>query len=139
MSNIGIPMWVFSVLPRFLPHLMIFIIWINSSSFIGTIYIEKLSNLAQIWAEMKKPTLEFLRWTLEFQRGNSNVQRRNSKVGFFISAQIFSKFDDFYNLNEFVIIYWYNIHWKIIKFGKNLERNEKTHVGIPRLDIEIPT
>ena len=57
-----------------------------------------------------KPTLEFLRWTLEFQRGNSNVQRRNSKVGFFISAQIFSKFDDFYNLNEFVIIYWYNIH-----------------------------
>ena len=27
----------------------------------------------------------------------------------------------------------------IIKLGKNLGRNEKTHVGIPRLDIGIPT
>ena len=28
---------------------------------------------------------------------------------------------------------------KIIKLGKNLGRNEKTHVGIPTLDIGIPT
>ena len=28
---------------------------------------------------------------------------------------------------------------KIIKFGKNLGRNEKSHVGIPTLDIGIPT
>ena len=28
---------------------------------------------------------------------------------------------------------------KIIKLGKNLGRNEKTHVGIPMLDIGIPT
>ena len=34
----------------------------NSSSFIGRIYIEKLSNLAKIWVEMKKPTLEYLHW-----------------------------------------------------------------------------
>ena len=67
----------------------------NLSSFIGTIYIEKLSNLAKIWAEMKQPTLEYLCWTLEFLRWNSNVQRRNSNVGFLISAQIFAKFDDF--------------------------------------------
>ena len=82
MSNVGIPTWVFSFLLRFLPNLMIFIIWMNLSSFIGTIYIEKSSNLAKIWAEMKKPTLEFQRWTLEFQRRNSNVQHRNSNVGF---------------------------------------------------------
>ena len=59
MSNIGIPTWVFSFLPRFLPNLMIFIISINLSSFIGTIYIEKSSNLSKIWAEMRKTTLEF--------------------------------------------------------------------------------
>ena len=28
---------------------------------------------------------------------------------------------------------------KIIKLGKNKGRNEKTHVGIPTLDIGIPT
>ena len=28
---------------------------------------------------------------------------------------------------------------KIIKSGKNLGRNEKTHIGIPTLDIGIPT
>ena len=28
---------------------------------------------------------------------------------------------------------------KIIKLGKNLGRNEKTHIGIPTLDIGIPT
>ena len=55
-------------------------------------------------------------WVFQLQPWNSEareptiVQRRNSNVGFFISAQIFAKFDDFYNLNEFVIIYWYNIH-----------------------------
>ena len=81
MSNVGIPTWVFSFLPRFLPNLMIFKIAINSSSFIGTIYIEKSSILSKIWAEMRKPTLEFLRWTLEFQRRNSNVQHRNYNVG----------------------------------------------------------
>ena len=54
----------------------------NLSLFIGTIYIEKSSNLAKILAEMKKPTLEFLRWTLEFLRWNSNVQHRNSNMGF---------------------------------------------------------
>ena len=48
MSNIGIPMWVFSFLPKFLPNLMIFIISINLSSVIGTIYIEKSSNLSKI-------------------------------------------------------------------------------------------
>ena len=82
MSNVGIPTWVFSFLPRFLPNLMIFIITINLSSFIGTICIEKSSNLSKIWAEMRKPTLEFLRWTLEFRHRNSNVQHRNSNVGF---------------------------------------------------------
>ena len=81
MSNVGIPMWVFSFLPIFLPNLMIFIITINLSSFIGTICIEKSSNLSKIWAEMRKPTLEFLRWTLEFRRRNSNVQHRYSNVG----------------------------------------------------------
>ena len=83
--------------------------------------------------------LEYLCWTLEFLCRNSNVQRRNSNVGFFISAQIFAKFDDFsmyivpINDDEFIQII------KIIKFGKNLGRNEKTHVGIPTLDIGIPT
>ena len=81
MSNVGIPTWVFSFLPRFLPNLMIFIITINLSSFIGTICIEKSSNLSKIWAEMRKPTLEYLRWTLEFRRRNSNVQHRYSNVG----------------------------------------------------------
>ena len=83
--------------------------------------------------------LEFLCWTLEFLPRNSNVQRRNSNVGFLISAHIFDKFDDFsmyivpMNDNKiFEII-------KIIKLGKNLGRNEKTHVGIPTLDIGIPT
>ena len=28
----------------------------------GTIYIENSSNLVKIWAEMKKPMLEFLHW-----------------------------------------------------------------------------
>ena len=83
--------------------------------------------------------LEFLRWTLEFQRRNSNVQRRNSNVGFFISAKIFAKFGNFsmyivpINDDKFIQII------KIIKFGENLGRNEKTHVGIPTLDIGIPT
>ena len=81
MSNVGIPTWVFSFLPRFLPNLMISIITINLSSFIGTIYIEKSSNLSKIWAEIRKPSLEFPRWTLEFQRRNSNVQHRNYNVG----------------------------------------------------------
>ena len=83
--------------------------------------------------------LEFLRWTLEFLRRNSNVQRRNSNVGFLISAQIFDKFDDFsmyivpMNDDKLIEII------KIIKLGKNLGRNEKTHVGIPMLDIGILT
>ena len=81
MSNVGIPTLDFSFMPRFLSNLMIFIIWMNLSSFTGTIYIEKSSNLAKIWAEMRKPTLEFLRWTLEFRRRNSNVQHRYSNVG----------------------------------------------------------
>ena len=86
-----------------------------------------------------KPTLEFLCWTLEFLRWNSNVQRRNSNVGFLISAQIFDKFDDFsmyivpMNDDKLIEII------KIIKLGKNLGRNEKTHVGIPTLDIGILT
>ena len=78
-----------------------------------------------------KPTLEYLCWTLEFLRRNSNVQRRNSNVGFLISAQIFDKFDDFsmhivpMNDDKLIVII------KIIKLGKNLGRNEKTHIGIP--------
>ena len=88
---------------------------------------------------MKKPTLEFLRWTLEFLRWNSNVQRKNSNLGFLISAQISDKFDDFsmyiipMNDDKLIVI------TKIIKLGKNLGRNEKTHVGIPTLDIGILT
>ena len=76
---------------------------------------------------------------LEFLCRNSNVQCKNSNVGFFISAQIFAKFDDFsmyivpMNDDKFIKII------KFIKLGKNLGRNEKTHVGIPTLDIEIPT
>ena len=60
-------------------------------------------------------------------------------MGFFISAQIFAKFDYFSmysvpeNDDKFIQII------KIIKLGKNLGRNEKTHVGIPTLDIGIPT
>ena len=60
-------------------------------------------------------------------------------MGFFISSQIFAKFDDFsmyivpMNDDKFIEII------KIIKLGKNLGRNEKTHVGIPMLDIGIPT
>ena len=76
---------------------------------------------------------------MEFQRRNSNVQRRNSNMGFLISAQIFDKFDDFsmyvvpMNDDKLIEII------KIIKLGKNLGRNEKTHIGIPTLDIGIPT
>ena len=83
--------------------------------------------------------LEFLRWKLEFLHRNSNVQRRYSNVGFLISAQIFAKFEDFsmyivpVNDDKFIQII------KIIKLGKNLGRNEKTHFGIPTLDIGIPT
>ena len=88
---------------------------------------------------MRKPMLEFLHWTLEFLRRNSNVQRRNSNVGFLISAQIFDKFDDFsmyiVPMNDDKLIQII----KIIKLGKNLGRNEKIHVGIPTLDIGIPT
>ena len=82
--------------------------------------------------------LEYLCWTLEFLRRNSNDQRRYSNVGVFISAQICAKFDDFsmyivpINDDELIQII------KIIKLGKNLGRNEKTHVGIPTLDIGIP-
>ena len=60
-------------------------------------------------------------------------------MGFLISAHIFDKFDDFsmyivpMNDDELIAIL------KIIKLGKNLGRNEKTHVGIPTLDIGIPT
>ena len=60
-------------------------------------------------------------------------------MGFFISAKIFAKFDDFsmyivtINDDKFIQIL------KIIKFGKNLGRNENSHVGIPTLDIGIPT
>ena len=76
---------------------------------------------------------------MEFLRQNSNVQRRNSYVGFLISAQIFDKFDEFsmyivpMNDDKLIEII------KIIKLGKNLGRNEKTHVGIPMLDIGILT
>ena len=84
-------------------------------------------------------TLEYLCWTLDFLCRNSNVQHRYSNVGFFISAQIFAKFDVFsiyivpINDDKFIQII------KIIKLGKNLGRNEKTPVGIPTLDIGIPT
>ena len=60
-------------------------------------------------------------------------------MGFFISAQIFAKFDDFSmyfvrkNDDKFIQII------KIVKLGKNLGRNEKTHIGIPMLDTGIPT
>ena len=83
--------------------------------------------------------LEYLCGTLEYLCRNSNVQRRYSDVGFFIAAQIFAKFDDFsmyivpVNDDKFIKIR------KIIKLGKNLGRNEKTQVGIPTLDIGIPT
>ena len=59
-------------------------------------------------------------------------------MGFLISAQIFDKFDDFsmhivpMNDDKFFEIL------KMIKLGKNLGRNERTHVGIPMLDIGIP-
>ena len=52
-------------------------------------------------------------------------------MGFLISAQIFDKFDDFsmyivpMNDDKLIVII------KIIKLGKNLGRNKKTHVGIP--------
>ena len=60
-------------------------------------------------------------------------------MGFLISAQIFAKFDDFamyivpLNDDKFIQII------KIVKLGKNLGRNEKTHIGIPTSDIGIPT
>ena len=60
-------------------------------------------------------------------------------MGFFISAQIFAKFDVFsiyivpINDDKFIQII------KIIKLGKNLGRNEKTPVGIPTSNIGIPT
>ena len=56
-------------------------------------------------------------------------------MGFLISAQIFDKFDDFsmyivpMNDDKLIEII------KIIKLGKNLGRNEKTQVGISKLDI----
>ena len=70
MSNIGIPTWVFSFLPRFLPNLVIFIIGMNLSSFIGTIYIEKSSNLCKnLGRNEKNPVL------------NTYVGHWNSYVG----------------------------------------------------------
>ena len=40
-----------------------FMIGLYISSFIGTIYIEKSLKLAKMWAEMRKPSLEYLCWT----------------------------------------------------------------------------
>ena len=60
-------------------------------------------------------------------------------MGFSFLPRFFAKFDDFsmYSVSEnddkFIQII------KIIKLGKNLGRNEKTHDGIPMLDIGIPT
>ena len=59
-------------------------------------------------------------------------------MGFFISAQILAKFDDFSMYIAPIDYDKYNPIIKIIKFGKNLGRNEKTHVGIPMLDKGIP-
>ena len=73
---------------------------------------------------------ENLGWTW-----NTYVGHWNSNVGFLI----FAKFDNFsmyivpINDDKFFQII------KIIKLGKNMGRNEKTHVGIPTLDIGIPT
>ena len=83
MSNIGIPTWVFSFLPRFLPNLMIFIISINLSSFIGTIYIEKLSNFVKNLGRNEKthigiPTLDIGIPKQEFQCPTQEFRRRNS-------------------------------------------------------------
>ena len=72
---------------------------------------------------------------MEFLRQNSNVQRGNSSF----LLRFFYKFDEFsmyivpMNDDKLIEII------KIIKLGKNLGRNEKTHVGIPMLDIGILT
>ena len=87
------------------------------------------------------PSLGIPRLDLEYQRWNTYVGHWNSYVGIqiLISAQIFDKFDDFsmhivpMNDDELIVIK------KIVKLGKILGRNEKTHVGIPTLDIGIPT
>ena len=76
---------------------------------------------------------------LEYPRWNAYVQHRYSNEGFLISSHIFANFNDFsmyivpINDDKFIQII------KIIKFGENLGRNEKTHFGIPTLDIGIPT
>ena len=77
--------------------------------------------------------------TVEFKTVTMNMIMNPTKCVFFISAQIFAKFDDFsmyiepLNDDKFIQII------KIIKLGKNLGRNEKSNVGIPMLDIGIPT
>ena len=48
----------------------------NLSSFTGTIYIEKSSNLAKIWAEMKKP-----RWNIYVGHWNSYIGIPMSNIG----------------------------------------------------------
>ena len=64
MSNVGIPTWVFSFLPRFLPNLMIFIIGMNLSSFIGGI---PMSNIGI-------PT-----WVFQVQPRNSKAREPTTK------------------------------------------------------------
>ena len=76
MSNVGIPTWVFSFLPRFLPNLMIFIIWMNLSSFIGT---NTLKN-HQIWQKSGQKW-EKPRWNSYVGHWNSNVGIPMSNIG----------------------------------------------------------
>ena len=50
MSNVGIPMWDFSFLPKY-DDFSMYIVLINDDKFI---------QMIKIWAEMRKPTLEFV-------------------------------------------------------------------------------
>ena len=91
------------------------------------------------------PSLGIPRLELENPRRNTYVGHWNSYVGIPMSnvgipTWVFSFLPRFLpNLMIFQCILYQIQIIKIIKLGKNLGRNEKTHVGIPTLDIGIST
>ena len=75
------------------------------------------------------PTLVNQGWTLVYQRWLTNVEPWLTNVGFFHFLPHFCHIWWFFNRNCIFYHFWYYPLWKIIKYGKNLGRNEKTYVG----------
>ena len=90
------------------------------------------------------PTLVNQGWTLVYQRWLTNVEPWLTNVGFFHFLPHFCHIWWFFNRNCIFYHFWYYPLWKIIKYGKNLGKNEKnqrwltkvqhwlTNVGKPR-------